>query len=147
MSAHPPDGNEAGSHRGARLAALGRRHFVRTGIVYVAAAWAALQFADLVFPLLGLNDGAVQWLFWMLCIGLLLAVALSCLQVSSQHSGAFHEGFGGRSPSPRTGERLGAAPGRRRPTEGQEGEAVRGTSRATADLQARGPPGRHHDLR
>ena len=42
------------------LAELKRRKVVRTGVVYAAAAFATLEFADIAFPRIGLSDGAVE---------------------------------------------------------------------------------------
>jgi Tol biopolymer transport system component len=59
------------------LAELKRREVVRTAIVYVAAAFAILQFADIAFPIIGLADSAVNMVFWVSLSGLPVALTLA----------------------------------------------------------------------
>ena len=59
------------------LAELKRRKVVRTGVVYVAAAFAALEFADIAFPRIGLSDGAVDLVLWAGLLGFPVALSLA----------------------------------------------------------------------
>ena len=56
---------------------LKRRKVVRTGVVYVAAAFATLEFADIAFPRIGLSQGAVDVVLWAGLLGLPVALALA----------------------------------------------------------------------
>lgn len=71
----------------ARLDTLKRNRTVRTAILYVAGAWASLQAVDLVFPLIGLQREAIQWVLWMLGVGFVLAVTLSWLLEAREERG------------------------------------------------------------
>ena len=59
------------------LAELKRRKVVRTGVVYAAAAFATLEFADIAFPRIGLSDGAVDIVLWAGLLGFPIALALA----------------------------------------------------------------------
>jgi len=53
----------SGSH--GFLDELRKRGVARAALLYVAAAFALLEFADIAFPRLGLPDGAVNWVLWI----------------------------------------------------------------------------------
>jgi TolB-like protein/Flp pilus assembly protein TadD len=59
------------------LAELRRRKVVRAGVVYGAAAFALLEFADIAFPRIGLPDGAVDVVLWAGLLGLPVVLALA----------------------------------------------------------------------
>ena len=59
------------------LAELKRRKVVRAAVVYVAAAFATLEFADIAFPRIGLSDGAVDMILWAGLLGFPIALALA----------------------------------------------------------------------
>ena len=59
------------------LAELKRRKVVRTGVVYAAAAFATLEFADIAFPRIGLSDGAVDIVLWAGLLGFPVALSLA----------------------------------------------------------------------
>ena len=52
------------------LAELRRRKVARAALVYTAAAFAALEFADIAFPRIGLPDRAVDMVLWLGLLGL-----------------------------------------------------------------------------
>ena len=54
-----------------------RRKVVRTGVVYAAAAFAMLEFADIAFPRIGLSEGAVDVVLWAGLLGLPVALTLA----------------------------------------------------------------------
>ncbi|MCH8812373.1 MAG: hypothetical protein IID07_11120, partial [Gemmatimonadetes bacterium] len=56
---------------------LKRRKVVRTGVVYAAAAFATLEFADIAFPRIGLSEDAVDVVLWAGLLGLPVVLALS----------------------------------------------------------------------
>lgn len=53
----------SGSH--GFLDELRKRGVVRAALLYVAAAFALLEFADIAVPRLGLPDSAVNWVLWI----------------------------------------------------------------------------------
>jgi TolB-like protein/Tfp pilus assembly protein PilF len=59
------------------LAELRRRKVLRAGVVYGAAAFAVLEFADIAFPRIGLPDGAVDAVLWAGLLGLPVVLALA----------------------------------------------------------------------
>ena len=59
------------------LAELKRRGVPRTAAIYAAAAWALLQVADIVFPLLGWSDRAVTMVLVIATLGFPVVLALS----------------------------------------------------------------------
>ena len=61
------------------LEELKRRHVVRVAVVYAAAAFALLEFADIAFPRLGLPDSAVNWVLVLGLAGLPVALGLAWL--------------------------------------------------------------------
>ena len=62
-----PDGPEF-------LDQLRKRGVVRAALLYAAAAFAALEFADIAFPLLGLPEGAVAAVLWIGIAGFPIAL-------------------------------------------------------------------------
>jgi TolB-like protein len=56
---------------------LRKRGVVRAALLYVAAAFALLEFADIAFPRLGLPDGAVNWVLWVGLAGFPLTLLAS----------------------------------------------------------------------
>ncbi len=62
----------SGSH--GFLDELRKRGVVRAALLYVAAAFALLEFADIAFPRLGLPDTAVNWVLWIGIAGFPLAM-------------------------------------------------------------------------
>lgn len=59
------------------LAELKRRKVVRAGVVYLAAAFATLEFADIAFPRIGLSDSAVDMVLWAGLLGFPVVLALA----------------------------------------------------------------------
>jgi len=59
------------------LAELKRRKVVRTGVLYAAAAFATLEFADIAFPRIGLSEGAVDMVLWAGLLGLPVVLTLA----------------------------------------------------------------------
>jgi len=59
------------------LTELRRRKVYRVAAIYAAAAWGLLQVADIIFPLLGLPDWSVTFLFAVEVVGFPLALILS----------------------------------------------------------------------
>jgi len=59
------------------LTELKRRRVYRVAAIYAAAAWGLLQVADIIFPLLGLPDWSVTFLFAVEVVGFPLALILS----------------------------------------------------------------------
>ncbi len=59
------------------IAELKRRGVLRVVAVYIVAAWAALQAADLIFPLLGFPVWSIRLALILLALGLPVAIALS----------------------------------------------------------------------
>lgn len=53
---------------------LRKRGVVRAALLYAAAAFALLEFADIAFPRLGLPDGAVNWVLWIGILGFPIAM-------------------------------------------------------------------------
>ena len=53
---------------------LRKRGVVRAALLYVAAAFAVLEFADIAFPRLGLPDSAVNWVLWIGIAGFPIAM-------------------------------------------------------------------------
>ena len=56
---------------------LKRRRVIRVMIVYVAAAFAILEAADIIFPRIGFSDEAVNIVMYLLVAGFILSVILS----------------------------------------------------------------------
>ncbi len=56
---------------------LRKRGVVRAALLYVAAAFAVLEFADIAFPRLGLPDNAVNWVLWIGIAGFPVAMFAS----------------------------------------------------------------------
>ena len=59
------------------LEELRRRKVLRAAVVYAAAAFALLEFADIAVPRLGLPDSAVDFVLWVGVLGFPVAIALS----------------------------------------------------------------------
>ncbi len=59
------------------LAQLQHRGVTRVATVYAAAAWALLQVADVLFPIVGLGDNAITLVLLLACAGFPLSVALA----------------------------------------------------------------------
>ena len=67
------------SDLGQFLAEIRRRHVVRFSIGYAAAAFVALQLAEIVFPAFGIGEGALRLLVVLVTLGFLPAVVLAWL--------------------------------------------------------------------
>ena len=59
------------------LAELRRRRVFRAAALYGAGTFAVLQLADIVFPAIGLSEGAITWLVAASVIGLPIAILLA----------------------------------------------------------------------
>ena len=59
------------------LSELKRRRVIRVIAVYAVAAWATMQFADLVFPRLGLPDWTVTLVIILAIIGLFVTIGIA----------------------------------------------------------------------
>ncbi|MEE4144782.1 MAG: tetratricopeptide repeat protein [Halieaceae bacterium] len=59
------------------LAQLQHRGVTRVATVYAAAAWALLQVADVLFPIVGLGDKAITLVLLLACAGFPLSIALA----------------------------------------------------------------------
>ena len=59
------------------LEQLRRRKVLRAGVLYGAAAFAVLEFADIAFPRMGLPDRAVDLVLWAGLLGLPVVLALA----------------------------------------------------------------------
>jgi len=59
------------------LEELRRRKVLRAAVVYAAAAFALLEFADIAVPRLGLPDSAVDFVLWLGVLGFPVVIALS----------------------------------------------------------------------
>jgi len=59
------------------IAELRRRKVLRAAVVYAAAAFAILEFADIAFPRMGLSDRAVDLVLWAGLLGLPVVLALA----------------------------------------------------------------------
>ena len=59
------------------LAELRRRRVFRAAALYGAGTFAILQLADIVFPAIGLSEGAITWLVVASVIGLPIAIVLA----------------------------------------------------------------------
>ena len=65
-----------GGYRGF-LEELRHRKVYHTFIIYVAAAWAIIQFADVVAPRLGMPDWSITFVIWALIVGFPFVMVLS----------------------------------------------------------------------
>lgn len=79
-------GNHTDDNPGPKPGADGTRNFFselrdrkvyHTAVIYVAAAWAIIQFADIAGPRLGIPDGAIDVLLWILIVGFPIVIVLS----------------------------------------------------------------------
>ena len=59
------------------LAQLQHRGVTRVATLYAAAAWALLQVADVLFPIVGLGDNAITLVLLLACAGFPLSLALA----------------------------------------------------------------------
>jgi len=59
------------------LAQLQHRGVTRVATLYAAAAWALLQVADVIFPIVGLGDNAITLVLLLACAGFPLSLALT----------------------------------------------------------------------
>jgi TolB-like protein/Flp pilus assembly protein TadD len=59
------------------LAQLQHRGVTRVATLYAAAAWALLQVADVLFPIVGLGDNAITLVLLLACAGFPLSIALA----------------------------------------------------------------------
>jgi hypothetical protein len=93
------------------MAELRRRHVPQTAAVYAVAAWAAIQFADVVAPNLGWPPWVVPAVIIAAAIGFPVVIALSWLLEWGP------EGIHRTPPEEGSGDAAAAAPARGRPVE------------------------------
>ncbi|MEQ1855184.1 MAG: hypothetical protein ABL963_01875 [Longimicrobiales bacterium] len=67
------------------VAEIKRRHVVRFSLGYAAAAFVALQLAEIVFPAFGIGEGALRLLVALVTLGFLPAVVLAWLYDLTAH--------------------------------------------------------------
>jgi TolB-like protein len=71
------------------LEELRKRGVVRAALLYVAGAFAFLEFADIAFPRMGLSDAAVTWVLWGALLGFpVVLVAAWTIELRAQRDSA-----------------------------------------------------------
>jgi TolB-like protein len=82
-------------------AEIKRRHVVRFSIGYAAAAFVALQLAEIVFPAFGIGEGALRFLVVVVALGFLPAVVMAWLYDVTAHGIRRTEETPATGPMPR----------------------------------------------
>ena len=56
---------------------LRKRNVIKVGVAYLVGAWLVLQFADIIFPAIGLPERSITLVLGILVVGFPLALVLS----------------------------------------------------------------------